>query len=94
MKTLQTRSRTNPQGVLSIAMPIGLPSADVDVVLVVSESTQTRPANAPANGAPEGVAGPMDAAAWNQFVDETAGAWEGEFVRPPQGEFEEREPFA
>lgn len=82
MKTLQTRSRTTPQGVLNIAVPTGLPNADVEVILIVHEASK--------NGAAER----MDSGAWNKFVDETAGAWRGEFVRPPQGEFERREPFA
>lgn len=28
---------------------------------------------------------------WLKFVDETAGKWQGEFERPPQGEYEERD---
>jgi len=58
-----------------------LANADVEVILIVNETS--------ANGA----AKPVDRDAWNKFVDETAGAWESEFVRPPQGEFEQREPF-
>jgi hypothetical protein len=30
---------------------------------------------------------------WLRFIENTAGKWEGEFERPPQGEYEEREPF-
>ena len=90
MKTLHTHSKTTPQGVLNIALPIGLPSTDVDVVLIVSES----PAHGATNGIGNGAARPADSAAWNAFVDETAGAWEGEFIRPAQGEFERREPLA
>lgn len=78
MKTLHTHSRTSPQGVLTIAVPVGLPSTDVDVVLVVSEAAK--------NGRSGGVVASGDAAAWNKFVDETAGAWRGELVRPPRGE--------
>lgn len=81
MKSLQTHSRTTAQGVLNLALPIGLPNAEVDVILIVSESHTN------------GTARTTDRNAWNTFVDETAGAWEGEFVRPPQGEFEKREPF-
>jgi hypothetical protein len=28
---------------------------------------------------------------WRQFVRETAGAWQGDFVRPDQGEYEQRD---
>ena len=81
MKTLQTHFKTSPQGILHIAMQTGLTNADVEVILIVNETS--------ANGA----AKPVDRDAWNKFVDETAGAWESEFVRPAQGEFEQREPF-
>lgn len=30
---------------------------------------------------------------WKKFVADTAGTWQGDFVRPPQGEFETREPL-
>lgn len=30
---------------------------------------------------------------WRKFVAETAGSWKGDFERPDQGEFEERELF-
>jgi len=79
MKTLQTRSRTTPQGVLHLAVPTGLPDADVEVILIVHEESKN------------GAAKPMGRDAWNAFVDETAGAWQGEFVRPPEGEFVQRE---
>jgi hypothetical protein len=30
---------------------------------------------------------------WLRFVQETAGAWRGEFERPPQGDYEHRVAF-
>lgn len=30
---------------------------------------------------------------WRKFVDDTAGKWQGELERPPQGEFETRDPL-
>lgn len=30
---------------------------------------------------------------WLRFIESTAGKWEGELERPPQGEYEEREPL-
>ena len=30
---------------------------------------------------------------WLQFIEDTAGKWEGELERPPQGEYEERDPL-
>ncbi|MCI0457924.1 MAG: hypothetical protein L0Z62_13235 [Gemmataceae bacterium] len=43
----------------------------------------------------EPVVGPVPAAdEWRRAVLATAGQWQGEFERPPQGEYEEREPLA
>lgn len=30
---------------------------------------------------------------WRAWVQSMAGSWEGDFERPPQGEFEQREPL-
>ncbi|HEY7153746.1 MAG TPA: hypothetical protein VH575_07285 [Gemmataceae bacterium] len=30
---------------------------------------------------------------WLRFIEDTAGKWEGELERPPQGEYEERQPL-
>jgi hypothetical protein len=30
---------------------------------------------------------------WLRFIENTAGKWEGELERPPQGEYEERDPL-
>jgi hypothetical protein len=37
---------------------------------------------------------PMTQEEWRVWVDSMAGAWQGEFERPPQGEYEEREPLS
>ena len=75
-------------------MSTGLPSTDVDGVLIVNEAMPNGARNGNGRGAGRLTGNSMDADTWNRFVDETAGASEGEFVRPPQGEFEKREPFA
>jgi hypothetical protein len=31
---------------------------------------------------------------WRRLILETAGKWQGEFERPEQGEYEEREPLS
>ncbi len=36
---------------------------------------------------------PMTQEEWRQFILSTAGTLQGEFERPPQGEYEEREPL-
>ncbi len=30
---------------------------------------------------------------WLKFIEDTAGKWAGELERPPQGEYEERDPL-
>lgn len=30
---------------------------------------------------------------WLRFIENTAGKWEGELERPPQGEYEQRDPL-
>lgn len=37
---------------------------------------------------------PLTQAQWEAWVYSTAGTWQGEFERPPQGEYEEREPLS
>jgi hypothetical protein len=36
---------------------------------------------------------PMTQDEWRSFVLRTAGTWQGEFERPEQGEYEERDPL-
>ena len=31
---------------------------------------------------------------WRAFILSTAGSWQGDFERPPQGEYEQREPLS
>lgn len=37
---------------------------------------------------------PMTQAEWQAWVQQLAGSWEGELARPPQGEYEVREPLS
>jgi hypothetical protein len=37
---------------------------------------------------------PMTQEEWRAWVDSMAGTWQGEFERPPQGEYEQREPLS
>ena len=36
----------------------------------------------------------MNREEWQAWVQEMAGSWEGDFVRPPQGEYEVRTPLS
>jgi len=37
---------------------------------------------------------PMTQQAWRTWVDSMAGSWQGDLLRPEQGEYEEREPLS
>jgi hypothetical protein len=37
---------------------------------------------------------PLSSEEWRRCILETAGKWQGEFERPEQGEYEQREPLA
>ena len=79
MQTVRVTQRTEKDGVLHVSIPLGMPEADFDVVLVV-QPKMIEPSSATPNqcGWPPGyfdLAGSID--------DET-------FVRPPQGELPKR----
>jgi len=73
------KSRFGADGVLSLNVPVGPDDANREVIVTVEPANEIgRP---PETSLEE----------WRRFLEETAGAWEGEpFVRPPQGEFEKR----
>ncbi|HJT77621.1 MAG TPA: hypothetical protein VJ739_10515 [Gemmataceae bacterium] len=78
MTRIVLESRVGGDGVLHLELPLG-PSEAGQAVRVTVE-----PVVAPGRSAEE----------WQRAVWATAGRWQGEFERPPQGEFEEREPLA
>lgn len=80
MKTILTRSHVGPDGMLELKLPSGVSETDVEV-LVVLQPVQDAVWKSDA-----------EREAWQRFVNETAGAWQGEpFERPEQGDFEKRE---
>lgn len=76
MHTVRVTERTGKDGVLHINLPVGMPDADFEVVLVV----QPKPAEPVASGA--------EPSGWPPgYFENTFGAIADEtFVRPPQGE--------
>ncbi len=69
------KSQVGADGVLSVSVPLGPSEANRQVTVTIEPS------------APEGG---MTPAEWRSWVESTSGIWEGEFERPPQGEFEDR----
>jgi hypothetical protein len=78
MTRIVIESRVGGDGVLHLTLPLGLSEAGQEVRVTVESLS------------------PPDrsAEAWRQAVLATAGQWQGEFERPPQGEYEQREPLA
>lgn len=64
-----------------LTLPLGAENANkvVRVTVTTAEPDSSRP--------------PMSREEWLQFIEDTAGKWKGELERPPQGEYEEREPL-
>jgi hypothetical protein len=80
MQTIQVLGKTGADGVLHLDIPLGAAEAEFEVIVVV----QARGA-AGRKPTPEELGWPPG------FFEQTAGAWQGEFERAPQGEYEKRE---
>jgi hypothetical protein len=86
MDRIVLHSRVGSDGVLHVTVPVGAADADREVDVTIDEVRQRGAART--NGSSPGDE------SWRRFVVETGGAWQGEFVRPEQGAFEEREKLA
>ena len=75
MRSIQVRGKAGADGVLRLSIPVGTAGAECEVVVVVQP--QAPPAVHP--DWPPG------------FFEQTAGAWQGELERAPQGEYDKRE---
>ncbi len=81
MQTLRVRTRSDADRILHLDIPVGVPDATYDVVVVPQpRSDIAAPTTPEERGRPAG------------FFEATAGAWEGDFIRD-QGRCEEREEF-
>ncbi len=79
MNRIVVKSKVNSDGILELSVPVGLAEADKEVQVTV-EPLATRK--------------PMTQEEWRAWVDSMAGTWQGDFERPPQGDYEEREPLS
>jgi len=78
MHRIVVHSRVGADGVLQLAVPIGVTEADREVEVTIEPAAPEREEWA-------------EREEWEQFVRETAGAWEGDLVRPEQGDYEQRD---
>jgi hypothetical protein len=69
-----------PNGVLTLNVPLDKADANKPVRVIVETVEERKP--------------PMDRAAWLKFIERTAGSIaDPSFERPPQGEYEIRDPL-
>jgi hypothetical protein len=79
MNRIVVKSKVSSDGFLHLSLPVGVLEAEREVQVTVE---------------PIGPETTMTREEWEDWVDAMAGSWQGEFERPPQGEFEEREPLS
>jgi hypothetical protein len=74
MTQIELRTRIGPDGILTLSVPVGIAEANREVKVVIE------PAKTPRKRRPK-----LTREEWAQFVDQTAGAWQGDLERPEQG---------
>ncbi|HRX80097.1 MAG TPA: hypothetical protein P5307_13590 [Pirellulaceae bacterium] len=78
MKTIETTKAADPDNKLRLEIPVDGTDRPYHVVVMFEQVTE----------AEEGLG------EWPEgFIEATAGAWEGELTRPPQGECDQRQPL-
>jgi hypothetical protein len=78
MNRIVLHSRVGADGVLQLTVPLGVADADREVEVTIEPAEPDHLPRAPQED-------------WEQFVRETAGAWQGELLRPAQGDYERRD---
>jgi len=78
MNRMVVKSTVSSDGILHLALPLGPEAANQEVQVTV-ESV---------------LGGPVSVEEWKERILSTAGKWQGEFERPEQGLYEEREPLS
>jgi hypothetical protein len=73
MNRMILKSQVGTDGVLHVDVAVGISEAGRNVQITID------PENVP----------PSPHQDYQRFLDETAGAWQGDFVRPDQGAFED-----
>jgi hypothetical protein len=79
MNRITVKSKVGGDGVLHLTLPVGPLDANKEVQVTVE----------PING--KHLMAPRE---WQAWVESMAGSWQGDFERPPQGEYEQRDPLS
>ena len=78
MNRMVVKSTVSSDGVLHLALPVGIEEANKQVQVTVESALPV----------------PVSQEEWQELILSTAGKWQGEFERPEQGEYEQREPLS
>jgi len=78
MNRMVVKSMVGNDGILHLALPVGIEEANREVQVTVEPVPPV----------------PVSQEEWENLIVSTAGRWQGEFERPEQGEYEEREPLS
>jgi hypothetical protein len=78
MNRMVVKSTVSSDGVLRLALPIGIEAANREVQVTVESAFPL----------------PVTQEEWRNLILSTAGKWQGEFERPEQGEYQQREPLS
>ena len=78
MNRMVVKSTVSDDGILHLALPMGIEEANREVQVTVEPLL-------PVTMPPE---------QWRKVILSTGGKWQGDFERPAQGEFELREPLS
>jgi len=79
MIRIVVKSKVSLDGMVHLSLPVGLDEANKDVQVTVEPLVPQKP---------------MSQEEWRIWVESMAGTWQGDFERPPQGEYETRESLA
>ena len=77
MNRMTLNTRIGADGVLRVTIPVGKAEADREVQLVIEPLVPEL----------------QSSRDYLEFLRATAGAWQGDFERPVQGDYEVRDPF-
>lgn len=78
MERMVVKSMVSDDGILHLALPMGVEQANKEVQITVE---LVSPAS-------------MSQEEWMELILATGGKWQGDFERPEQGDFEQREPLS
>jgi hypothetical protein len=76
MNRIVMKSKVSSDGVLHLQVPVGIAEADQEVRVTVDPIPSDET---------------LSAAEWRSWVEAMAGSWQGDFDRPPQGDYETRD---